>query len=492
MRTFDFPSRFVVVAVPLVLITSSTLALAGTFTWTNSASGGDWGTASNWSSLPTFAADDVLDFSTLNISGQTQTNLGTPRTAGKLIFADTSGTDGFWLVRQSTLTLATSTGKPEIAVTNQGVNFGGMVVGTQGFTKTGAGSVYFTGLSNTHTGGIVVSGGTLGVYNITNSVDTMLGAAPGAFEAANISLASGTTFANRNIGGLGSNLTLVANRGITLTGGGVTTFDVVDSLGTGSGTGTILTINGAITGSGSINHIGSNNSTLVLNGAITTNGGVANANGALYLGGTNTYTGATTINSGLVVVNGSLASGSAVTIQSTGTLAGSGVVSGTVAVKSNGILAPGGVVGKLTTGNTDFESGSIFSWELGSSPATTGRGTNYDAVNTSALSGSGAIFRVVLNSSQNFSETFWDSNRTWADIFTNVAGTTNLSIASIFSSVQYYNASGALASPAVSQGSFTFSGTNLQWTVVPELSSIYAGILLGAGVLRRRRAGRVL
>lgn len=472
-----------------ILLSLSPMMLAGTYTW-NQTANANWALTANWNEgLPTFVADDILDFSTLNILGSIQTNLQTtPRTAGTLKFADTSGADGFWLVRQSTLTLATSSGKPEISVTNQGVNFGGIVAGTQGFTKTGAGSVHFTNF-NTHNGGVVVSGGTLGVYNTTNSADTMLGAVPGSFEAANISLASGTTFANKNIGGVGSDLTLVANRGITLTGGGTVNFDVVDSVGNGTGTARTVIINGAITGSGTVNHIGSNNSNLILNGEISSSVAVSNVNGALYLEGANSYTGVTTVNSGVIVVNGSTASGSAVTVNSTGTLTGRGTVSGTVTVKSDGILTPGfREVNKITMGNTSFESGSIFSWELGATPVTTGRGANYDAVNTSGLSGSGAIFRVVLGDTQNFSDSFWDSTHTWTDIFTNVAGDTSLSIASIFSSVQYYNATnGALVDIPTTQGSFSFSGTNLQWTAVPEPSGVLAGIFLGAGLLRRRR-----
>lgn len=485
MAIFHSSQRFAAAAVSLAFVCSGSVMFAGTFTW-NKTVNENWGTAANWNEgLPTFAADDILDFTTLNISGLIEMDLQGNRTAGTLKFADISGADGSWLVKKNTLTLATSSGTPEIAVTNQGVNFGGIVAGTQGFTKTGAGGVYFTNF-DTHTGGIVVSGGTLGVYNTTNTADTMLGAVPGSFEAANISLASDTTFANRNIGGFGSDLTLVANRGITLTGGGTTNFDVVAG---SMGEARTVTINGAITGSGTINHTGNNNSTLSLKGVISSGVAISNANGALNLEAINTYTGATTVNSGAIVVNGSTASGSAVTVNSSGTLTGHGTVNGTVTVKNGGTLTAGfREVNKITTGNTTFESGSIFAWELGNTPVTTGRGTDYDAVNTSGLSGSGAIFRVVLNSTQDFSEAFWDSNRTWTDIFTNVAGNTSLSIASIFSSVQYYNATnGVLANPSSTQGSFAFSGTNLQWTAVPEPSGLLAGILLGAGLFRRSR-----
>lgn len=37
------------------------------------------------------------------------------------------------------------------------------------------------------------------------------------------------------------------------------------------------------------------------------------------------------------------------------------------------------------------------------------------------------------------------------------------------------------------QGYSTINGTSLTWTAVPEPTTAFAGILLGAGLLRRRR-----
>ena len=37
------------------------------------------------------------------------------------------------------------------------------------------------------------------------------------------------------------------------------------------------------------------------------------------------------------------------------------------------------------------------------------------------------------------------------------------------------------------QGSFAINGSSLTWTAVPEPSSALAGLLVGAGLLRRRR-----
>jgi autotransporter-associated beta strand protein len=214
---------------------------------------------------------------------------------------------------------------------------------------------------------------------------------------------------------------------------------------------------------------------------------VKNGVGKTILTGTNTYTGTTTINGGVLVVNGSLGSSSPVTIYSGGTLGGSGTVGGTVDVKAGGTLAPGNSPGVLTTGATTFESGSIFSWDIASTPDGV-RGTAYDGLNTPSVSGSGGIFQIVLQGSEDFSTAFWNTNHSWSDIFKTADGSSNLSSwTSAFSSFQFVNSAGSVSPSGV--GSFSFTGGNtLTWSAVPEPTSALAGLLITAGLLRRRRA----
>jgi autotransporter-associated beta strand protein len=223
---------------------------------------------------------------------------------------------------------------------------------------------------------------------------------------------------------------------------------------------------------------------------VNVNSVVKTGAGTTILTGANTYTGTTTVSAGALSINGSTGSGD-VTVSNGGTkLMGTGTVGGNTTLTSGAIHAPGNSVGtQALSGNLTYSS-SIFEWELATTPDTSGRGTNYDAVNVAGtLGGSDAIFRVVLNGSQDFSEGFWNSNHNWTDLFTAADGTTpKTDWANIFSSVQYYNGSLGNIGMPTSQGAFSMTGNTLTWTAVPEASSALAGLLLGAGLLRRKRS----
>lgn len=207
----------------------------------------------------------------------------------------------------------------------------------------------------------------------------------------------------------------------------------------------------------------------------------------LVLTGTNTYTGPTIVNQGKLIVGvggvGSIKSN--VVVNSGGTLGGSGTITGNVSVNRGGTLAAGNSPGLLTVSNNmTLAEGSIFSWEL-ASQTTSGRGTNFDAVDVGGnIEFSNSIFNVVITG-LDLNSNFWDATQTW-QVFNK-----GLTAGSGFSSFQLF-ASTDLVNPVSygSIGNFAFnSGTgSLVWTAVPEPSSALAGILISIGLFRRRRS----
>ena len=241
-----------------------------------------------------------------------------------------------------------------------------------------------------------------------------------------------------------------------------------------------------IGGSGNYNYgDGTNTNSGVITGAISL---VKQGGGTQTLGDTNTYSGSTTISGGKLVVSGSIGS-SAVTVSNSGSVLASGAtgtIGNSVTVNSGAILAPGdaGAAGTATvTASTTFNNGSIFSWDISSN------GTSYDKlVSAGGLSDGGAaggsVLRIVA-ADATFANTFWKTTHSWTDIFTTNGSSAIANWASIFTTVALVNSSFSPINPGA--GSFSVSGNTLTWTAVPEPTSALVGVLLGAGLLRRRR-----
>jgi autotransporter-associated beta strand protein len=328
----------------------------------------------------------------------------------------------------------------------QGTDFSSAAItGLGGFTQAGSGTTTLTA-ANDYTGATTVSAGTLQLGN---------GGTTGSLSASSaISVGTGATFA--------------VNRSDTVTQG--TDFS-----------------SAAITGAGGFSQAGSG--TTILNAA-------------------NTYTGATTISSGILVINGSQSAATGdVTVASGATLKGTGTVGGATTVQSGGIHNAGAhsatssaAVGTETfSTNLTYASGSIFAWDLNanldgdtSDAGDTGTaGTNYDrvVVGGNLNIASDAVFRVIMGSSVDFATTFWDSNQVWNNIFSVTGTTTGGWAANTFVNVYNYdfaNNTYSVSNPTA-EGHFTVSGSTLAWNTVPEPTSALAGLLIGAGLLRRRR-----
>ena len=352
--------------------------------------------------------------------------------------------------------------------------------GVGSLTKTGSGTLTLT-QSNSYTGGTTVNQGMLvlkaGAWTLNN------------VGGGGVTVGSGATLRADNS---------VANQinGLTLNGG---TVEAINSSGNGDWGNFFLTGNVTATGTSNLSADialrASNVDFNVASGGTLNAGGVLHNGayfgiysgsaatvsksgaGAMVLTGTNTYTGATTVSGGTLEISGSIGS-SDVTVNGGILASGStGTVGRNVTVNSGATLAAGGVgaVGSATAANDlNFSSGSIFDWDL-----TTGSGNGtYDTVTvTGALNiTSGAKFNVV--SSTAFTSTFWNAPHTWSDIFGSKTFD-NFTVANFLYS-------GSTTAPAA-EGYFTVSGSSLSWTAVPEPTSALAGLLMTAGLLRRRR-----
>ena len=99
-------------------------------------------------------------------------------------------------------------------------------------------------------------------------------------------------------------------------------------------------------------------------GVISGQGGIAKqGTSTITLSGANTYSGATTVEQGKLVVNGSIAN-SAVTVQSGGSLGGSGTVA-SATIQSGATIDPGNSPGTLTlTSGLTWNGGGNYNWQI--------------------------------------------------------------------------------------------------------------------------------
>ena len=344
----------------LILITSALVtlgltnqALAVSGNWT-SLTGGDWNTASNWSSNPAVPGTSAGDAVNLNadFTATTIINLNTDATVGSMIFGDvTASGNGVTLSGPSSLTFNNSGAGATLAF--QGSNTTNFIdatiqladnltiTGTVGpsfrgaisanspgiktisanatavtFTNTsvisdGTGSVALTkgngqltlNGNNSFSGGVTGARGTINLGH-ANALGTGTLTLTADSSSNNLNVTDGLTFANnmvlanaQSLAGTG-NLTWSGN--ITNSGGsrtinrtGLTDISGNVYLSESSATGRTLTFGGSNNGSGTISGVVSN-----YDGA----GGVAGSlaktgTGTLVLTGANTYTGETRVGS---------------------------------------------------------------------------------------------------------------------------------------------------------------------------------------------------
>jgi autotransporter-associated beta strand protein len=399
----------------LLAFVGPSVASAATSTWTGGSSNNSWSPQANWgtSTLPTKSGSYSLQF-----GGTSRTNtindIGTI-SVNSISFTNTGGTgrNAFFTISSGTLafndsSIVTTTGTNGVFTNNSNgdtISSAMTLSGTSTFTTadlhnlsllgsmSGSGAVIFAqatpgvtsyvylGGTNTYTGGTVIQGGyvqtgartpntnsnssafgsgsltisdsgTLLVRNnslVTNGITVsgigMAGSAvQGSFGTAGstaelqgpITLAGNAQFTTASTAASDTTSKLLVSGPIDL---GANTLTLRSGVKSGETTGLLISVTGTVSGSGGI----------VINGAV---GG-----SRVLMSGNNSYTGATAVNAGTLLVNGQLGN-TAVTVNASGLLGGSGTILGGVTVGSSGTLAPGNSPGVLTVGSLSLSEGS--------------------------------------------------------------------------------------------------------------------------------------
>lgn len=368
-----------------------------------SSPAGTWSTASSDKNWTTNSAGTVTSVAWTNgntavfSAGTDATNSYTVTVSGNVSTSGITVQEGNPTLSGGIVTFSDSS--PDIVVaTGSTLTFNSQIAGTNGITKSGAGTLVVSNTSNAYTGATTVSAGTL-LLGATNALPT----------TAALTVASGALFDfnwgnSQTLGSL-SGAGTVNTRGATLTVGDAnsTTFSGVLSdngaygalvkQGTGtltlSGTNTfsgLTTINaGAITvasnsalGGATYGNVVASGAALNLTGGVTLNEssftvsgtGLGNTGAVRNLAGNNTYTGvlnldaATTIGSdaGTLTVGGNVSNaGYTTTFVGAGNVTLNGSISGNGGITQNGTgtLTLGGTASNSFGGTLAINSGTV-------------------------------------------------------------------------------------------------------------------------------------
>ena len=205
---------------------SATYSTITTPAW-NVDENGSWSEAAKWKHgvIPN-AVGVTADFNSFAQSADANITLDSNRTVGSLIFGNTNPINwNLSVASGSVLTLATASGSPVIDVIDQTATLSPAVAGTQGFTKSGIGTLRLASGASGYTGDITVGAGTLLAAGSTGGPNPVVGSLGNPGVARKVTVNSGGTLSFGNNDVLGNhastvNVAMVINAGGTVTNGG--------------------------------------------------------------------------------------------------------------------------------------------------------------------------------------------------------------------------------------------------------------------------------
>ena len=364
---------FAVMTVPVTVLTAS-----GTWTADSSA---NWSEPGRWSaSTVATGGGQTANFSTINITANRTVTLDTPRTIGNLKFSDTVGAQAWTIAGTNSLTLETGSATvPLLSVTNT-ATISAPLGGTNGFTKTGPGTIILSG-NNPLSGTVNVDTSS---SSLNDGVTRIVG--PNALVNATLIHMGNNNSGNSTfqVDGSAGSVTIDANFTITYRNNGVVTLQNVSGtnifnggfqLFQGGNSFTVQSDSGLIVFTGTNQYVGalSGVRTNYFTGAgshllvgpivdSTNNSPISltkNGSGRLTVAGPNTYgnstlgTGntSTALNGGSLFVDGVLPQPPFRMATGT-TLGGNGVINTAVTIPSGSTFSPGDNFGPLTVNSS--------------------------------------------------------------------------------------------------------------------------------------------
>jgi autotransporter-associated beta strand protein len=331
----------------------------------------------------TSAANLISDTASMTLGG------GTLSIGG----AETFGNNGVSLTASTSSTVSVGSGFT--------ASVSGTVTGSGNVSKTGTGQINLSG-NNDYTGTTTVSAGFLEAQSANALGSVAAGTTVSSGATLKLWSATGFTSAAEALTINGSG---VGSGGALLNEGGSNSYAGAITLGSASrinaSTNTTLTLDvasgSAITGTQNLTFGGNGNILVNDNIAISSGTITKDGNGRVTISGTQTATGGITVSGGTLVYNASNSGSGAVTVNSGGTIAGTGSI-GATTIKSGGTMSPGNSPGTQTYSNLTWEGGGNYNWQI--HDATGAAGTGYDTFSTGS-------FSITANSGSKFNVNLW-------------------------------------------------------------------------------------